>query len=908
MDEMIGKLVGMPRGDRGKSGVYVNFVNSVVASHALDTPLKRIITKIKTVGGVGMAALFAYYLAFLVKYRLQQVRSRLPLAPGPTPLPIIGSLHLVGSKIGPDGNPLVHLALMDIAKQYNGIFGLWLGAGYTIVISKPSVAEEAFCTHKLQSGFVPRGEMTTDRAANQSHGGHHVPSMYTMTRDGKGIAMSTGQYWKKVRGRLVAHITSKRVAEANQYMVKAEVESVCAEFRRKLARGEDINNLTAQLKRESMNMALRLLFSMRFGAQQPQEFLDLQYCVEYCFCNLAAGNPSDMIPFLRVLPNKFLREFEGVIELRDRVLGKMIRDHRNEWDKLRGQGKMKTRDNSRDILDQFFFDQVDGFEMKDENGVFKKTYLTEDEVLVCIWDIVFAMTDTTATTNEWLIYHMINEPEVQAKVHEELDRVVGPNRLPTLADKENLPYFWATIKEVMRYRIVSPVMAPHYAVEDITLHDTNSKEFFVPRGTAVFMHGYAMGLDAELWDEPEKFDPERWFTPRNQGLDLYGQVRRKNTEHYKFIPFSLGPRMCPGYAFANVAQFIQAATIMHCFRWKLSKDATKIAPTKISAGRLDLTENWGLTIMPQRYGEMGLITASSRPAADLCKPQEGDIEFTNTFLRRDTAQKVKLVYKEPLSHDTALFRFAFPDPTKVLGLPVGKHFKMTMRNVSGVELGSWNGRPDVEADANMIQRSYTPTSSDLDQGYVEVVVKCYRPKKLAKFPDGGKLTQQLDKLYIGDEVEIQGPYGRVEYLGRSKFNFGSRTLEKKMVGLIAGGTGITPMIQLLKSSLPDNTDDTMFSLIYANQTENDILLRDVLEDLANTYPERFKLHFTLDRPPETGWGYSKGFITAEMLRTIMPPVTDDTIILMCGPPPMIKYACRENLDKLGYPKDIQITF
>ena len=105
------------------------------------------------------------------------------------------------------------------------------------------------------------------------------------------------------------------------------------------------------------------------------------------------------------------------------------------------------------------------------------------------------------------------------------------------------------------------------------------------------------------------------------------------------------------------------------------------------------------------------------------------------------------------------------------------------------------------------------------------------------------------------------------------------------VGMIAGGTGITPMLQLVRAVLKDPKDKTKMWLIFANQTESDILLRTELEDIAAEQPDRFRLWYTLDRP-EDDWKYSKGFINAEMIQEHMPPPGSDTLILMCGPPPM----------------------
>jgi len=98
-----------------------------------------------------------------------------------------------------------------------------------------------------------------------------------------------------------------------------------------------------------------------------------------------------------------------------------------------------------------------------------------------------------------------------------------------------------------------------------------------------------------------------------------------------------------------------------------------------------------------------------------------------------------------------------------------------------------------------------------------------------------------------------------------------------------------------------------------HQTEDDILLRSDLDGWAQRYPERVKIWYTLDRPPAAGWGYSAGFIDEEMLASHMPPprpapssLADEatkSLVLMCGPPPMIKFACKPNLEKLGFEED-----
>ena len=85
-------------------------------------------------------------------------------------------------------------------------------------------------------------------------------------------------------------------------------------------------------------------------------------------------------------------------------------------------------------------------------------------------------------------------------------------------------------------------------------------------------------------------------------------------------------------------------------------------------------------------------------------------------------------------------------------------------------------------------------------------------------------------------------------------------------------------------------------------------MRDNLESLAKQHPTRLKIWYTVDRPPAGGWGYSTGFITSEMIAAHLPPPGEDTVVLMCGPPPMVKFACQANLDKLGHDKGRQLCF
>nr|CAG4646504.1 EOG090X0BKI [Macrothrix elegans] len=279
------------------------------------------------------------------------------------------------------------------------------------------------------------------------------------------------------------------------------------------------------------------------------------------------------------------------------------------------------------------------------------------------------------------------------------------------------------------------------------------------------------------------------------------------------------------------------------------------------------------------------------PQTKSSKPKE-----LKTLLDPQVKYPLKLIERHVLSHDTRRFRFALPSPQHVLGLPVGQHVYLSAR----------------VAD-QLVVRPYTPISSDEDKGYFDLVIKVYFKNIHPKFPDGGKLSQYLENLPIGNIIDVRGPSGLLLYHSPGIFSIKpdkkspALLFPFKKLNMIAGGTGITPMLQLIRQILKDPEDLTVMSLLFANQTENDILLRGELEEAASKFPDRLRLWFTVDRPSE-GWKYSTGFISSEMIVEHLYPPSDDTFVIMCGPPPMINFACVPNLDKLNYSTRLRFSY
>lgn len=252
-----------------------------------------------------------------------------------------------------------------------------------------------------------------------------------------------------------------------------------------------------------------------------------------------------------------------------------------------------------------------------------------------------------------------------------------------------------------------------------------------------------------------------------------------------------------------------------------------------------------------------------------------------------------LIEKENISHDTRRFRFALQTSLTQLGLPVGNHMYLK---------ASIGGKDCI--------RSYTPISSDSDVGYFDLCIKVYHKNVHPKYPEGGQMSQYLDSMKMNDSILVRGPVGSISYNEPSVLTHKKKgEIKVKNIGLIAGGTGITPCFQILKKIATNDNDETHVSLLFANQSIDDILLRNELEFLAQQRPN-IKIWYTIDREPPTeeNWKYSMGHVNAEMIKEHLPGPGEDSVILMCGPPPMIKFALIPALESLGYDKERCLQF
>ncbi|KAJ2904367.1 hypothetical protein MKZ38_008152 [Zalerion maritima] len=270
------------------------------------------------------------------------------------------------------------------------------------------------------------------------------------------------------------------------------------------------------------------------------------------------------------------------------------------------------------------------------------------------------------------------------------------------------------------------------------------------------------------------------------------------------------------------------------------------------------------------------IIAEGEPEVETDEPRE-------VFLQNKSWSKGVLSQKTKISADTKIFTFDLEHADQVLGLPVGQHLMVRLRD---------------QASKDVVIRAYTPISEGSAKGKLDVLVKIYFDSPERK---GGKMTQALDSVPVGQSVDFKGPIGKFEYLGKGLCTISGKERKVNRFIMICAGSGVTPIFQVLRAVMKDNDDPTKCLVLDGNRVESDILLRKELDSLAVRNPERCDLLHTLTRP-EAHWGGLRGRMGKELFEERIGACSEvggDDLILICGPEAMEK-STHSTLHSLGW--------
>ncbi|KAG9287572.1 hypothetical protein G9A89_019633 [Geosiphon pyriformis] len=283
-----------------------------------------------------------------------------------------------------------------------------------------------------------------------------------------------------------------------------------------------------------LNVILNINFAFHTEGLHDPLYQTLFRLTEEWFKMAGATKIYDFLPILRYFSNRRNTKKKALL-LRD------------EWETtVRGlYNRVKNDPNKTPCFARDFIKQT-------EEGT-----LDEFDIIHLAHDMLMAGTDTLASAMTWLAAILATHPEIQAKAHEELDRVVGKSRLPDLNDEPSLPYIRALIKENLRWAPPAPLGAPHFIEEE-----DQYMKYHIPKNSVVVMNIYSVHSDDKRYKHPHKFDPTR-FLGNNESAASSAQGDPKKRDHFTF---GAGRRLCIGVHLAEVELQLAVSRILWAFR------------------------------------------------------------------------------------------------------------------------------------------------------------------------------------------------------------------------------------------------------------------------------------------------------------------------------------------------------
>ncbi|XP_076079554.1 steroid 17-alpha-hydroxylase/17,20 lyase-like isoform X1 [Mytilus galloprovincialis] len=449
-------------------------------------------------------------LVVLVVYKLRQ-RWKYNMPPGPFCWPLIGSYEVIQAKY-------LHEIFGKFTKKYGPVFTVSLGPYQTVVLNDINSVTEALV--KSKADFANRPS---------------IHSVDVLTEGGKDIAFAnytpTWKLHRKIAGKAL-----------RQYLAGNHLEKVLHDSMNKclplMAKEKGAFNPENYIDLMVFNILNAVCFGESVELDDP-EFVNFMKMDKDATEMVGKGFVEDMFPIMYKIWTT--NKYRTVIKMFDEIISLVKR-------KFQEHDKTFNSDNIRDFTDSLILARKEAEQEENEEML---SQLSDTHLRQTILDIFSAGIDTSRITLYFAVRYMAGLPEIQSKVQEEIDRVVGKDRLPGIKDREKLSYTEATLHEAMRLGTAAPVGVPHS-----TLCDTKVGGYDVPKDTMVMINHWALHHDPNYWKDVEKFDPTRF-------LDENGKLGMKPES---WLPFSAGRRVCLGETVAKPELHLIFATIMQRFK------------------------------------------------------------------------------------------------------------------------------------------------------------------------------------------------------------------------------------------------------------------------------------------------------------------------------------------------------
>ncbi|XP_047312393.1 cytochrome P450 81Q32-like [Impatiens glandulifera] len=465
----------------------------------------------------------AIILNFLSSHK--RLKRNLPPSPSPT-FPIIGHLHLLSD--------LPHRSFHELSQKLGPVFSLQLGNRLAVIVSSPSAVEECFTKNDIILANRPN-----------FIAGKFVGYNYTSVS-----VAPYGDHWRNLRRLITVEILSTTRLNSSLSIRQDQVKHLLRDLYQVSSSTFAAVNMRSRLSELSFNIIMSMISGVKcFNQGELSDFEEANKesvnIVEEIFKLAGVSHLEDFLPILRLFDyQNYEKNFSALQKKMDIFLQHLI-----------DQRRLSNDGNS----------MIDHLLVLQEK---QPDYYTNDIIKGLLLIMILAGTDTSSITLEWALSLLVNHPEVLKKAAAEIDDQIGQDRLLDESDLAKLPYLHGVISETLRMFPAGPLLLPRMSSEDCKIAG-----FDVPCGTVLLVNAWAIHRDPDVWEEAERFKPERFED---------GEVE----SGYKLIPFGMGRRACPGVALAHRIMGLALGSLIQCFHWK-----------RLSENELvDLSEGKGLSM------------------------------------------------------------------------------------------------------------------------------------------------------------------------------------------------------------------------------------------------------------------------------------------------------------------------